>query len=57
MRPLTDRGKSVLALQINRERSRHSKLAGGKHVMTGREERHEPRRVRIQNFSCRMHAG
>ena len=56
MRPLTDRGKSVLAFQINQERSRHSKFNGGKHLLTSTSGQ-EPRRIRFQNLSCRLNNG
>lgn len=53
MRTLTDRGKSVLELQISQERLR-GKLLGSKQLGTSMG-RHEPRRVRFQNLSCRMY--
>jgi len=56
MRPLTNRGKNVLARQISQERSRHSKFVGVKNL-TAATGQQEPRRVRFQNLSCRMSAG
>ncbi len=53
VRPLTNRGRSVLALQIGQERLRHSKFSGGKHPVAD-TERQVPRRFRFQNLSCRM---